>query len=141
MEATMAIFVAMAPAIAFALVGFFIEVVPVFLKWLRSAVLQYESTTSWLIDLLHSATLIGTSVASFLGLKDGSSGSLFLGLVWAVLCGTVSYKLARWLEVLRVRNAEGDLKLRHRKMAGTVRSIVRDELRVVTRDEGDSSGA
>lgn len=140
MEMTMEIFVALAPAIAFAVAGFFIEVVPAVFKWFKS-VLQSESTTAWLIDLTHSATLLGTSVATFLGAREGSMATILVGLVWAALCATASYKLSKWLDVVKQRNAEQEFKTRHRKMAGAVRSIVRDELQKGIRDTGDFPGA
>lgn len=140
MAITMSIFVALAPAIAVAVAGFFIEVVPAMFKWFKS-VLQSEFTTAWLIDLTHSATLLGASVATFLGAREDSMATILVGFIWAVLCATVSYKLSKWLDVLKQRNVEHEFKTRHRKMAGAVRSIVRDERQKAIRDTGDFSGA
>lgn len=140
MEQTMSIFVALAPAIAVALAGFFIEVVPALRKWFES-VLQNESTTAWLIDLTHSVTLLGASVAGYLGAKEGSTATVVVGFVWFVAFAAISFKLSKWLEELKKRNTEREFKDRHRKMAGAVRSIVRDEVGKVMRDTGDSTGA
>ena len=140
MEIPMAIFVALAPAIALAVAAFFIEVVPAVFKWFNS-VLQSESTTAWLIDLTHSATLLGASAATFLGAREGSMATILVGFVWAALCATATYKLSRLLDVLKQGKAEYEFKTRHRKLAGAVRSIVRDEQQKVLRDTGDSSGA
>ena len=137
MEMTMSIFVALAPAIALAVAGFFIEVVPAMRKWFES-VLQNESTTSWLIDLTHSVTLLGATVAGFLGFKEDATATLVLGFVWFLAFASISLKLSRWLEELKIGNTEREFKDRHRKMAGVVRSIVRDEVGKVMRDSGES---
>ena len=140
MELTMAIFVALAPAIAFAVAGFFIEVVPALRNWFES-VLQNESTTSWLIDLTHSATLLGASVAGYLGFKEDSAGTFVVGFIWFVAFASISLKLSRWLEELKVGETEREFKVRHRKMAGAVRSIVRDEVGKVMRGPDESRDA
>ncbi len=140
MDVTMPIFVALAPAIAVALAGFFIEVVPTWLKWIKS-VLQDESTTSWLIDLTHSVTLLGASVAVYLGAKEDSTVTVLVGFIWFVAFAATSLKLSRLLEELKTRNTERELKERHRKMSGAVRSIVRDEVGKIMRDTGDSQDA
>lgn len=140
MEMTMAIFVALAPAIAVALAGFFIEVVPTWIKWIKS-VLQNESTTSWLIDLTHSVTLLGASVSGYLGAKEDSTVTVLVGFIWFVAFAAISLKLSRWLEELKKRNTESEFKDRHRKMAGAVRSIVRDEVGKIMRDTEDSQDA
>ena len=67
--------------------------------------------------------------------------TILVGLVWAALCATASYKLSKWLDVVKQRNAEQEFKTRHRKMAGAVRSIVRDELQKGIRDTGEFPGA
>lgn len=140
MEMTMEIFVALAPAIVSAVAGFFIEVVPALRKWFES-VLQNESTTSWLIDLTHSVTLLGASVAGYLGAKEDSTSTVVVGCVWFVAFAAISFKLSRLLEELKVRNTEREFKDRHRKMAGAVRSIVRDEVGKVMWDTGETPDA
>lgn len=138
MAMSVAIFVALAPGIASAIAGIFIEIVPALSRWFKS-VLQAEATTTWLIDLTHGATLLGTSLATFLGTKEGSVATMLVGLVWAFACATLSYKLSRWLDVLKERNVEGEFKDRHRKTAGAVRSIVRDEFEKAMKDTGKQS--
>lgn len=138
MEMSYAIFVALAPAIAFAVAGFFIEVVPGFLKWLE-AVSQSQTMTEWLKDLVLGATLFGTTASTFLGLKEQSVSTLVVSAVWFAVFSTWSYKLSRQLDELKTRDAERDLSKQHRKMAGTVRSIVRGELAKAFQDtEGDN---
>lgn len=139
MEMSYAIFVALAPAIAFAVAGFFIEVVPGFLKWLE-AVSQSQTMTEWLKDLVLGATLFGTTASAFLGLNENSVSTLVVSAVWFAIFSTWSYKLSRQLDELKTRDAERDLSKQHRKMAGTVRSIVRGELAKAFQDtEGDQA--
>lgn len=147
MDNTSAIFVALAPAFAVAIVGFIVEVVPGLLQRIRVLVTRMrrwtfvffasQPMTQWLLDLVHGATLLGTSVAAILGLKQDSPETLMVAAAWAVFSSTISFKLSRQLERLKDRESERSAareKRQHRKMAGTVRSIVKDELAKVSAD-------
>ena len=140
MEMSYAIFVALAPAIAVALAAFFIEVVPCFLKWFET-VMQSSTMTGWLKDFVLGSALLGTPIATVVGLHQQSTSTLVVSAMWFVAFTVWSFMLARQLDELKKRDAERDLSKQHRKMAGTVRSIVRGEVAKVLQDERENGEA
>lgn len=126
MDKSIPIFVALAPAIAFAVAGFVIEIGPSLRSW-GGCFMQSVPRVEWLKDFVMGAAVFGSTIAGVLGLRSDSAGTMVVSVAWFTVMQFVSYLLSKKLEFLQERDVEVE-RARHRKIAGTVRSIVRDEL-------------
>ncbi len=78
----------------------------------------------WRQDLVLHSSFYGSVLATFLGATHNSVWSYIVAAAWAVLCLWYSFKIAALVN----EKEEIESRVRHRKMAGLVRSIVRSEL-------------
>ena len=89
--------------------------------------MQSVPRVEWLKDFVMGAAVFGSTIAGVLGLRSDSAGTMVVSVAWFTVMQFVSYLLSKKLEFLQERDEEVE-RARHRKIAGTVRSIVRDEL-------------
>lgn len=95
---------------------------------LISAIFDVSSETiaalEWRKELVLHASFYGSVLATFLGVSHGSFVSYIIGAAWAFLCLWYSRKIT----VLVTEKEDIENRVRHRKMAGLFRSVVRSEL-------------
>lgn len=117
---------ALAPACACAIAGFVVEVVPAIS---RAFTRLYASPQKleWLKEIISHSSFYGTAIGGVLGYNHGSTAMYAVAVLWFVSLHSFTFALSSQLEELE-REEEQLEKVRFRKMAGMVRSIVRDEL-------------
>jgi len=121
------IFVALAPAIACAMLGFVVEALPRILSFIDREVYSSERRVEWLAEIFSHASFLGGAVASALGFTQKSPVLYGIAAVWFVLCLYVSLALVLQLEEMEKDKHEKE-KVRFRKTAGMIRSVVRSEI-------------
>lgn len=104
----------------------FIEIARGLQRW-GGGFVQSSQRIEWLKDLFASLAGLGTAAAAYFGYAEKSIVTVAIGGTWFVGANFGAYLLAKQLEVLDETAATRE-SIRHRKMAGTVRSIVRSEL-------------
>lgn len=133
MTRIMSLFVVLAPAIATAMLGFVVVVVPMIRAKLQ-AMMQSSSDVEWIKELVMHSAFYGTVVSAVLGFKKDAHETAILAGVWFVTLLYISRLLSKRLEELE------DVESRdvHRKNAGMTRSVVRGEMDKATqRRKGD----
>jgi hypothetical protein len=75
-------------------------------------------------EVLSHASFFGSAVAATIGLTQASFTAFAVSVVWFVLLLWVARKIAVRIAAIE----EHEKSIRHRKMAGMVRSVVRSEL-------------
>lgn len=103
-----------------------VEIVRVAQRW-ASGFVQSSQRIEWLKDLFSALAGLGTAAAAYFGYAEKSPVTIVIGGTWFVGANFGAYLLAKQLEALDETSATRE-SVRHRKMAGTVRSIVRSEL-------------
>lgn len=119
-----AIFVALAPAIVTALVGLVVEVGPRLKTWAIAA-MQSRAKVESLKELTAHAAFYGSVLGGLMGYKKEAVETYILAVVWLVVFLFVTFRLASRLDEM---DESEEIRL-HRKIAGTVRSIVRSEVK------------
>lgn len=127
MEKFIPIFVVLAPAIVCALVGFVVEVVPAFQRFVVKEIYSSLAKLEWLKEVVSHASFYGVAVSGFLGYNQKSYEFYVYALAWFLACQWFSVRLVTRIEDFEEEAKEKD-KIRFRKTAGMVRSIVKDEL-------------
>ncbi|ABE47194.1 hypothetical protein [Polaromonas sp. JS666] len=117
---------ALAPACACALAGFVVEVVPAISRAFQRLYASPQKL-EWLKEIISHSSFYGTAIGGVLGYNHGSSAMYAVAVLWFVSLHSFTFALASQLEELE-REEEQIEKVRFRKMAGMVRSILRDEL-------------
>lgn len=121
------VLVAFAPPIAGALVGLVIELVPVMrMKWDEWK--NSSPEIEWLKDLAWTVAMLGSAVAGYLGVSQESPATTGVAVAWFALFASIARALTARLGVLAEMAELRERAKQHRKLAGTVRSIVRSEL-------------
>jgi len=127
------ILVVLAPAVAAAIVGFAVEVVPAMRAKLHG-MMHSASDVHWLIELVMHSAFYGSVVAAVMGFKKEAPETAILAALWFFCLLYLSRILSNQLKELEEKEAAD----RHRKTAGMTRSVVRGELGKATqsRKEG-----
>jgi hypothetical protein len=120
------IFVALAPSVACAVLGFVIEVGPG-LKCYLERFFRSAPRVEWLKELISHGAFLGGVIAATLGVEKASHTTVLIAALWFVGLTAISYALAARLHALEERDHEQE-GVRFRKTAGLIRSIVRSEL-------------
>lgn len=123
MKLSFELLVVLTPAIACALVGIAIEVLPRVYARIHT-MMHHASDVEWINHLVMHSAYYGTVVGTILGLKKESHETALAAGVWFVALLYVSRLLCARIAELEEKEASAN----HRRMAGTTRSIVRDEL-------------
>lgn len=123
MELGFEMLVVLLPAIATAVLAIAIEVVPKLVARLHT-LMRNASDVEWLNHLVMHSAFFGTAIGTVLGLKKESNATAYVAVVWFVALLYISRMLCSRIEELE----EEKERALHRKTAGTIRSIVRNEL-------------
>jgi hypothetical protein len=115
--------VALAPAIASAILGFIVEVVPLIRAFWRTLNASAEKV-EWLREIASHTAFYGTVAGTILGLDHEVLIKTVVVALWFVFWMALAYHLTRRLQELR----DEEERNTHRKRAGLVRSVVRSEL-------------
>lgn len=89
------------------------------------ALFETPSKVSLLQDLALNLATVGSGAGGYFGFKDGSTLTLAFAVVWFAVFFWFALVAAGRVDELQRREAS----VSHRKMAGTVRSVVRSEVR------------
>lgn len=127
MKNTMGIWVALAPGIATAVLGFVVEVVPA-LRSKLNAMMHSASDVEWIKELVMHSAFYGTVLAAVLGFKKEAPETALLAGAWFIVLLYLSRLLSNRLDELEEKE-RGHV---HRKNAGMTRSVVRGELERAT---------
>ncbi len=118
------------PAIASAMVGFLVEVVPIIALGYRklrvrvALIMDTEEHVVTIKEFVVHASFLGPAVGIVVGVDAKSTAAYYLAV--AFFLGAVLFSIH--LSKLLTQIGEREAKERHRRLAGTVRSIVRSEL-------------
>lgn len=123
MGRTMAVFVALAPGIAVAVLGFVVEVMPAMRAKLK-AMMNSAADVEWVKEIVMHSAFYGSVVSAVLGFKKDANETAILAAVWFIALLYISRLLSKRLEELEDKESR-DV---HRKNAGMTRSVVRGEL-------------
>ena len=118
-----AILVALSPAVICAGLVFIVEGIPRLKSW-AIALLQSRAKLETLKELLAHTAFYGSVIGGLLGYKKESIETYYFATAWLIVLLFATFRMVRRLE--KIEELE-ETRL-HRKMAGTVRSIVRYEL-------------
>ncbi|MES2027405.1 MAG: hypothetical protein V4448_17805 [Pseudomonadota bacterium] len=121
------IVVALAPAIVCALVGFVVEVVPLLQAFIVREIYSSVAKLEWLKEIVSHASFYGVAVTGLTGIGHEAPGFYYLAAGWFFACQMFTLFLVKRLERLELLD-EDKAKVRWRKTAGMIRSIVKDEL-------------
>lgn len=117
------ILVALAPAIAVAVLGLIVEVGPKLKMWAIAAMHSRAKVES-LKELMAHSAFYGSFLGGLMGYKKETAETYILAAAWLVVFLVITFRLARRLDEME----EFEETRLHRKMAGTLRSIVRSEV-------------
>ena len=89
------------------------------------------SQLEWLKETVHHASFYGSALAAWLGFRHDSVWTSVIAVMWFISGLWYSKSLAA--KVAELEEHEG--RVRHRKMAGMVRSVVQSEIEKSKRTE------
>lgn len=127
MKLSYEIFVVLAPAIVISVVGFVVEVVPVLQRFVVKEIYISIAKLEWLKEVVSHSSFYGVAVSGFLGYNQKSPEFYLFAVAWFLACQWFSIQLVARVEAFEEEAKEKE-KIRFRKTAGMVRSIVKDEL-------------
>ena len=116
--------VVLAPAIACALVGFVVEAGPPILKFVDRKIYSSVERAQWAKEVVSHGSFYGTAFLGLLGLSHDAPGFYFFAVIWFLVFQSICSTLVDRIQILQ----EEESRVRFRKTAGMVRSIVKDEL-------------
>lgn len=137
-EKTIAVFVALAPGLAAAALGFFTAVLPT-IKAKFDELLNNPDDLDWLADLTFEFAFIGSAAVGYLFAKHEEFDNLVLTGMWFATWLYFNRLLKRRKKDLELIAAAENAKTQRNKLAGLVRSIVKSELEKAATNRGDEA--
>lgn len=132
------VFVVLAPAIVCAITGFVVEALPRLLDFIDREVYSSEKRVECLAEIFSHASFYGGAVGGALGFTNQAPLLFGIAAIWSFTCLYFRFALVLQLEEMENEKHEKE-KVRFRKMAGMIRSVVRSEIaRNASKNYGDN---